>query len=208
MKNKFLVVGCFSLIALFSIFIIAAYYFLNQTSIELVEQYTSPVPLDFQSTSTDKAAAQETLERFKHFMTVVGKGETIESFSLSEEDINNLLLHADWFRRLRGMAHVTIQKDLLLAEISVPLGIFNDRFHGRYLNGKAELEIGVVDDRLRVSIDRLEVDGRSLPREFMTEIRNSNVVAALYEEPTLKTFFNFIAAVKIEDGWLVLQSKE
>ena len=71
MKVKYLVVGCFSLIALFSIFIIAGYYFLNQTSIELVEKYSSPVPLDFQSTSTDKAAAQETLERFKHFITVL-----------------------------------------------------------------------------------------------------------------------------------------
>lgn len=207
MKTRYWLGGCLSIIVLFAVFVIAGYHFINKTSIELVEDYTSSAPLDFQRNAIDQEEVQETIDRFRHFMTAVKNGEPVERFTLSAADINNLLQNANWFRRLRGMAHVAIHKDLLLAEISVPLGMFNDRFQGRYLNGKAELAIGIVDEQLRVTIARLEVDGRALPGEFMTEIRNNNVLASLYEEPILETFFNLVATVKIEDGGLVFQSK-
>ena len=207
MKARYLVGGCLSVIILLALIAAVTYFFINQTSVDLVESYTSSTPLEFTRTETTPEDAQEVLDRFGDFVSALEKGEETGIFSLSGDDINALLQYEDWFRALRGMAHVTIQEDLLRAEISVPLGMFNDRFQGRYLNGTGELAIEMKDDRLQVTIDRLEVDGRSLPDEFMNEIRKNNLVDALYEEPSLENLFNLVGAVKIEDGRLVIQPK-
>lgn len=207
MKTRYWVGGCLSVAVLLAIFAAAAYYYINRASTDLVESYTSSKPLDFPRAETSREEAQSVIERFRNFVYALEKGEETGSFSLSADDINALLQYEDWFHRLRGMAHVTIREDLLRAEISVPLGMFNDRFDGRYLNGTGELAVEMKDDRLRVTIDRLEVGGRNLPGEFMNEVRKSNLLEALYEEPSLEHFFRLVKAVKIEDGRLVIQPR-
>ncbi len=207
MKARYWVGGCLSSVVLLAIIAAAAYYFINQTSVDLVESYTSSTPLEFTRTETTREDAKEVVDRFSDFMADLEKDEETGIFSLSGDDINALLQYEDSFQSLRKMARVTFQEDLLRAEISVPLGMFNDRFQGRYLNGTSELAIEMKDDRLHVTIDRLEVDGRSLPEEIMNEIRKNNLVAALYDEPSLEHFLNLVKAVKIEDGQLVIQPK-
>jgi len=194
-------------IVLLAIFAAVAYYFLLQTSDDLVESYTSPAPLDLSDLEANREETLSVIERLREFITALEQGEATGSLSLSADDINALLQNEELLHGLKGMAHVTIQDDLLRADISVPLGLFNERFEGRYLNGTGELTVEMKDDRLRVTIDRLEVGGRDLPREIMNEIRRNNLVDALYDEPSLEEFLLLIKSVKIEDGRLVIQPK-
>ena len=207
MKTRYWVGGCLSVIVLLAIFAAVAYYFLLQTSDDLVESYTSPAPLDLSDVETKQEETLSVIERLRGFITTLEQGEATGSLSLSADDINALLQNEELLHGLKGMAHVTIQDDLLRADISVPLGLFNERFEGRYLNGTGELTVEMKDDRLRVTIDRLEVGGRDLPREIMNEIRRNNLVDALYDEPSLEEFLLLIKSVKIEDGRLVIQPK-
>lgn len=207
MKTRYWVGGCLSTIILLAVIAGAAYYFILQASDELVETYTSPEPREFARVEKGRDAAQSVIEQFMDYVAAIEQGEEPGSFSLSAEDINALLEYEDLFRELHGMARVDIRDDKLQAEISVPLGLFNDRFEGRYLNGTGEIAVEMKDDRLEVTIDRLEVAGRNLPDEFMHEIRKNNLVAALYEEPSLEEFLRLIKSVKIEDGRLVIQPK-
>ena len=207
MKTRYWVGGCLSVIVLLAIFAAVAYYFLLQTSDDLVESYTSPAPLDLSDLEANREVTLSVIERLREFITALEQGEATGSLSLSADDINALLQNEELLHGLKGMAHVTIQDDLLRADISVPLGLFNERFEGRYLNGTGELTVEMKDDRLRVTIDRLEVGGRDLPREIMNEIRRNNLVDALYDEPSLEEFLLLIKSVKIEDGRLVIQPK-
>ncbi len=207
MKTRYWVGGCLSVIVLLAIFAAVAYYFLLQTSDDLVESYTSPAPLDLSDLEANREETLSVIERLREFITALEQGEATGSLSLSADDINALLQNEELLHGLKGMAHVTIQDDLLRADISVPLGLFNERFEGRYLNGTGELTVEMKDDRLRVTIDRLEVGGRDLPREIMNEIRRNNLVDALYDEPSLEEFLLLIKSVKIEDGRLVIQPK-
>lgn len=207
MKARYWLGGCLSAIILLAVIAAATYYFIRQASDDLVETYTSPAPLDFARAETNREAAQSAVERFRGFIHALEQGEETGSFSLSADDINALLAYEDWFHRLRGMARVNIREDQLRAEISVPLGMFNDRFEGRYLNGTGELAVEMKDDRLEVTIDRLEVGGRNIPEEFMNEIRKNNLVEALYEEPSLERFLHLVESVKIEDGRLVIRPR-
>lgn len=207
MKTRYWVGGCLSLVILLALFAAAAYWFLRQTSENLVESYTSQVPLDLARVETNPEETLSVIERLRDFITALERGEETGSFSLSADDINTLLQNEELLSELKGMARVTIRDDLLRADISVPLGMFNERFEGRYLNGTGELAVEMKDDRLSVTIDRLEVGGRDLPREIMNEIRKNNLVAALYEEPSLEEFLRLIKSVKIEDGRLVIQPK-
>ena len=207
MKTRYWVGGCLSAIILLALIGAAAYYFLLQASDELVETYTSPMPRDFARAEDSRKEAESAIVRFRDFIIALERGEETGSISLSADDINALLEYEDLLREFQGMARVDIQGDKLQAEISVPLGMFNDRFEGRYLNGTGEIAIEMKDDRLEVTIDRLEVGGRDLPEEFMNEIRKNNLVEALYDEPSLERFLHLVKAVKIEDGRLVIEPK-
>ncbi len=207
MKARYWAGGCLSAIILLAVIVAAAYYLIRQASDELVESYTSSTPRDFARAEDGRKEAESAIDRFRDFIIALEQGEETGSFSLSADDINALLAYEDLFRDLHGMARVDIREDKLQAEISVPLGMFNDRFEGRYLNGTGELAVEMRDDRLEVTIDRLEVGGRNLPEEFMNEIRKNNLAEALYEEPSLERFLHLVKSVKIEDGRLVIQPR-
>ena len=207
MKTRYWVGGCLSTVILLALIAAAAYYFLLQASDELVETYTSPAPSDFARAETDQEEALSVVERLMRFYLSLEMGEETGSLSLSADDINALLEYEDLLKEYRGMARVDIQGDQIKADISVPLGMINERFEGRYLNGTGEIAVEMKDDRLEVTIDRLEVGGMDIPEEFMNEIRKNNLVEALYEEPSLERFFKMVKAVKVEDGRLVIQPK-
>ncbi|MXY97852.1 MAG: hypothetical protein F4Z29_08905 [Gemmatimonadetes bacterium] len=207
MKARYWVGGCLSAIILLAVIAGAAYYFLLQASDELVETYTSPEPRDFARTEEGRDEVLSIIDRFRDFAIALEQGEETERFSLSADDINALLENEDLLREFHGMARVDIQDDRLLAEISVPLDLFNERFEGRYLNGTGELSIEMKDDRLEVNIDRLEVGGRNIPEEFMNEIRKNNLVETLLQDPSLERLMGLVKSVKVEDGRVVIEPK-
>ncbi len=207
MKARYWVGGCLSAIVLLAVIAGAAYYFILQASDELVETYTSPEPRDFARVEEGTDEVLSVIDRFRDFAIALERGEETERFSLSADDINALLENEDLLREFHGMARVDIQDDRLLAEISVPLDLFNERFEGRYLNGTGELSVEMRDGRLEVNIDRLEVAGRNLPEEFMNEIRKNNLVETLLQDPSLERFMGLVKSVKVEDGRVVIEPK-
>ena len=207
MKARYWVGGCLSAIILLAVIAGAAYYFILQASDELVETYTSPEPRDFARVEEGRDEALSVIDRFRDFIIAVERGEEAGSFSLSADDINALLEFEDLLREFHGMARVDIRDDRLMAEISVPLDLFNERFEGRYLNGTGELSVEMKDDRLTVNIDRLEVGGQNIPEEFMNEIRKNNLVETLLQDPSLEQFMGLVKSVKVEDGRVVIEPK-
>ena len=207
MKARYWVGGCLSAIILLAVIVGAAYYFILQASDELVDTYTSPEPRDFARVEEGRDEALSVIDRFRDFVIALERGEETESFSLSADDINALLEYEDLLREFHGMARVDIQDDRLLAEISVPLDLFNERFEGRYLNGTGELSVEMRDGRLEVNIDRLEVGGRNIPEEFMNEIRKNNLVETLLQDPSLERFMGLVKSVNVEDGRVVIEPK-
>lgn len=205
MKARYWVGGCLSAIILLAVIAGAAYYFILQASDELVETYTSPAPRDFARAEEGRDLALSVIDRFRAFVIALERGEETGTFSLSVDDINALLEYEDLLREFHGMARVDIQDDRLLAEISVPLDLFNERFEGRYLNGTGELSVEMRDGRLEVNIDRLEVGGRNIPEEFMNEIRKNNLVETLLQDPSLERFMGLVKSVKVQDGRVVIE---
>lgn len=207
MKARYWVGGCLSTIILLAVIAGAAYYFLLQASDDLVDAYTSPEPRDFARVEEGRDEALSVIERFRDFVIALERGEETESFSLSADDINALLEYEDLLREFHGMARVDIRDDRMQADISVPLGMINERFEGRYLNGTGEISVEIRDGRLEVNIDRLEVGGRNIPEEFMNEIRKNNLVETLFQDPYLERFVGLVKSVKVEDGRVVIEPK-
>lgn len=207
MKARYWVGGCLSAVILLAVIAGAAYYYLLRASDELVETYTSPEPRDFARAESDRDEALSVVDRFRDFVIALERGEETGSFALSADDINALLEYEDLFREIHRMARVDIRDDRMQAEISVPLGMFNERFEGRYLNGTGELSVEMRDGRLEVNIDRLEVGGRNIPEEFMNEIRKNNLVDTLLQDPSLERFMGLVKSVKVEDGRVVIEPK-
>lgn len=207
MKARYWVGGCLSAIILLAVIAGAAYYFLLQASDDLVDAYTSPEPRDFAPAEERRDEVLSVIDRFRDFAVSLERGEKTESFSLSADDINALLENENLLREFHGMARVDIRDDRMQADISVPLGMINERFEGRYLNGTGEISVEMRDGRLEVNIDRLEVGGRNIPEEFMNEIRKNNLVETLLQDPSLDRFMGLVKSVKVEDGRVVIEPK-
>ena len=207
MKARYWVGGCLSAIILLAVIAGAAYYFLLQASDDLVDTYTSPEPRDFAPAEERQDEVLSVIDRFRDFAIALERGEETESFLLSADDINAILENEDLLREFHGMARVDIQDDRMQADISVPLGMINERFEGRYLNGTGEISVEMRDGRLEVNIDRLEVGGRNIPEEFMNEIRKNNLVETLFQDPSLERFMGLVKSVKVEDGRVVIEPK-
>ena len=207
MKTRYWVGGCLSAIILLAVIAGAAYYFLLQASDDLVDAYTSPEPRDFAPAEEGRDEALSVIDRSRDFIMALERGEETGSFSLSADDINALLENENLLREFHGMARVDIRDDRLLADISVPLGMINERFEGRYLNGTGEISVEMRDGRLEVNIDRLEVGGRNIPEEFMNEIRKNNLIETLLQDPSLDRFMGLVKSVKVEDGRVVIEPK-
>ena len=207
MKTPLGIGGCLLIIVLLTSIAFGIYYFINKPSLDLVNRYASSKPHAFSRNVSTRAEAQLSLDLFETCIDSLISGSEIKELSLSDNDLNALLEYSKSFSKLRGMGRVMIHNNHLTAEIRVPLGIFNNRYQDKFLNGIADLKAVIIDSKLQITIDRLVVSGKPLPEEFMNDIRKNNLIKQLYEDPILKNFLNRVKTVRIEKNCLVFQFK-
>ncbi len=81
------------------------------------------------------------------------------------------------------------------------------RLKGRYLNGTVVLGVVLVDEVLVVSLRSLEVKGRMLPPEVVSELRSQNLFDRASEHSELQRLKRHIDSIRIEDGKLTIRPR-
>ncbi len=167
------------------------------------EEWTSTTPEKLPVLEMPAEKRQAVKDRVEAFRKAVAAGTASEPLVLSTDDLNALIeANEEW----KGKIFVKVEGDQVKGRVSIPL---NDlplpMVKGRYLNGEADLKASLFDGELIVHLEGLEVNGKPLPNEFMTELRKQNIAKDATKDKDFSAMLRKIESLQIKDGNIILK---
>jgi len=202
---RYLLIGCGSLLGLLLIGGIAT-YFLFWTAVDrILVGFTTDRPLTIPHIQMDEATYTALEERIRDFGSAMEGEAPATPLVLTAEEINVLILRHSKLDNDGAGAVVRILGSQVEAEISIPVGNVLKGLEGRYLNGKAVLAVGVVEERLVAYIQDLRIGDKYLPDQFRERLSRENLLRNAYEKDSdLSNVLSRIRSVEVRDGAIVL----
>lgn len=131
-----------------------------------------------------------------------GPAPAVKPLELSAEEIN-ALINSD--PDLKGVVAVDFADDTFRGKVALPLAKIG--FPGRFLNGEATFDARVDNGLLLITIDTLEVKGKPVPEDFVSELRKQNLVKDMAKDPKQAARLGRIDRVEVKGGKLVITPK-
>ena len=200
--------GCLTLIVLFVVGSLAAYFGVRYAVNRLVARYTAPAPMPVPRVEAGPEEIRAVQERFREFADALQAGRPTPALSLSERELNLLINHAPQAGEFKDHVHVAIVGNKLRGTLSLPLESLGvRRLKNRYLNGVAEVRASLENGILLVTLDALEVNGQPVPERIMAGIRSQNLAKDLYKDAASVELLKKLEALVVEDGRLLIQPR-
>ncbi len=196
-----LIGGCLTVVLLMVIGVGATTYVGYSFYVAQVNNYTSPEPKELPKLDYSEDQIKAVLDRVNAFKAAVKKGEVAEPFVLTADDINALISSE---AELKDKVYVTIADGKVSADASFPLGDVLPGFSGRYFNGRISLKASLESGVLIVTLDDAEVNGKKVPEEFLSKLREENLAKNAYEDRKSAEFIRRFERLTIEDDKIIL----
>jgi hypothetical protein len=188
---------------LIGIAVFVGYRWLNQ----VVNDYTSTTAEQLPTVKMPAEERQSLKDRVEAFRKAVKEGTTTEPLVLSGDDLNALI---DENAELKGTVYVKVEGDQVKGQVSFPLDKLQvplPMLKGRYLNGQADFRASLFDGELIVHLEALEVNGKKVPDQIMTDIRKQNMAKDASKNPDLAETLRKIESLEIKDGKIILTAR-
>lgn len=172
-----------------------------------VEEYTDTEPRALPEVLMNEEDARRVTAAFEDFKRAVKLDQPTDPLVLTGDDIN-LLIHSDpsW-KALKGKVYITIEGDNIRGEVSFPLDEIGGFVKGRYLNGSAVFSVALLDGRLLVFVNAIEVKGEALPEAFMKQLRTENLAKDANENEDTAAFIEKLDAIFVKGSQLIIVPK-
>jgi hypothetical protein len=176
----------------------------------LVDQYTATVPVELPRVDASEARRQSLRSSVDEFRKALEEGKATEALVLSADDINALI---DQDENWKGKLYVAIERGKIKGKVSVPLEDLStgleqigiSMLRGRFLNGEVGFNVSFDNGVLVVAFDKIEVNGKPLPEELMSELRKENLAKDAYDDPKSVAVLRRLEAVEITDDKLIIK---
>ncbi len=168
--------------------------------------YLMDQPTEFASVAISEQRLDEIRHQYNDFLEVMHTGQgTAQTLALTADEANALLADLLHNQALAGQVHVEFQAGKIQAAISfqikdLKLGALFDE--NQYLNAAGVFAVSLVDGRLVVMLDALEVGGQALPDLLIGELKAENLAKDLYNDPESVRLWNRVKQLEIKDGSL------
>jgi hypothetical protein len=183
-----------------------AVYFGYRFFTQLVEQYTATAPRDLPKVEMAVDQRASLKKRVEEFGKAVEEGKAVEPLVLTGDDLNALIEVEPAFAELKGKVYVKIEGDELKGQVSFPLEKLGFApLKGRYLNGEADLKASLNNGVLIVTLDSIEVNGKRVPEEAMTNLRQENLAKDAYKNPKHAETLRKLESLEIKDGKIIIK---
>jgi hypothetical protein len=170
-----------------------------------VDEWTSPTPDELptaQASDEERAAVRD---RVSGFRKALEEGSAVDPLVLTGDDLNALIEENP---DLKGRLFARVDGDKLKAKISLPLEKLKiGMLRGRYLNGEAELKASLSEGILVVTLEKLEVNGKSPPERFISELRKQNLAKDAYDNPRNAELIRRFESLEIKDNRIILKPR-
>jgi hypothetical protein len=203
--------GCFfygciiaSILAvLLALLLAVAAFFAWRAFNQMIDQYTSTTPLELPKVEVPAEKRQALKDHIEEFRKAVEAGNPTEPLVLTADDVNALI---DENEELKGKVFVKIEGEDVKGKVSIPLDKFGlSVLNGRYLNGEADLKASLSDGVLIVTLEGIEVNGKSPPEEVMKGIREQNLAKDAYKDEKTSSMLRKLESLEIKDGKIILR---
>lgn len=189
----------------------AGTFFMYRFASSLVTQYTGTTPLKLPKVEVSEEKQAELRDRVEAFRKALDSGEETPPLVLTSNDVNALIEQSKEFK---DKIFITLEKDKIKGQISLPLDaigenvpIFGPMVRGRYLNGEAELNVLLKDGVPTVTLEDIEVNGKHLPDEVMTNLRQENLAKDALKDRKNAEMLRKLESVELEDGKLIIKAR-
>ena len=203
----YLGIGCLTVVVLMGVLGYFGYKGVRGIISGFVEEYTDTQPRALPEVLVDEEEARTLVANLEAFKKAVRLGQPARPLILTGSDIN-VLIHSDpaW-EALREKVYVSIEGDHVRGEVSIPLDQLGGFAKGRYLNGSAVFTIALLDGRLLVFVNSLEVKGEMLPESFMNQLRKENLAKDTNENKDMAGVIEKLESIAVENGRLIIVPK-
>ncbi len=169
----------------------------------LIHTYTvtTPVPLaEVRGSDLERSAL---LMRWALFYETVRQGLPADPIEFTADELNLLIAgNPEMEERLR----VELTNGNLYARFHLSLGESGRKeLQGRYLHGKARLQVDLSDGWLTVTVAEAEANGRPIPNWMLRRIQQENLARDLDRNAEVQEFLRQLAAIEVSGDRLILR---
>ncbi len=166
-----------------------------------LDAYTSTQPAEIQSVEFSDEEVAAVKQRIEDFKSALEKGEAPEQLVLTADEINAIISSDE---DLKGKLFVKIKDGEITGEASFPIPDVVPLAKGRYFNGSMSLKASLENGVLIVTVDDAEVNGKPVPEDFMTGLREQNLAKDAYDDPKAAEFLRKFESLTIDDDKIIL----
>lgn len=179
-------------------------YFAKRAINRWITDYTDTAPVAIQKVEYPPAQLNELRARLKAFKDAMDQGGAPVELVLTADDLNALITAE---KKLNGKAFIEIDGDKIKGNISLPLDDLGPlKLKGRYLNGTGAFRVTLENGFLDVTLDTLEVKGKSLPQPLLKELKKQNLAKDVTNDPETRATIEKLQSIQIRDSQVILKS--
>jgi hypothetical protein len=205
--GKWVGIGCLITIALLVVGGFITYAVVKSVLVGLMDEYTDTQPRNLPQVTMAESQAKAVCARVDTFLAALKADQAVAPLVLSGDDINALIKYHPAWNKMAGLAYVTIEGSKIKGEVSLQLDAIAKQTKGRYLNGTGVISVQLVDGRMFIFLDSLEVKGKAVPEEFMKSFRSENLAKnANTDEKSAAAIAKF-ESITVQDGTIRIVPK-
>jgi hypothetical protein len=187
-------------------------YGLNKLN-ALIAEYTDTQPLALPKVEISDAERAALDTRLATFYQALEARTATAPLTLTANEINALIASNPSLRPWKDKLYVTLDGDQIKAQVSLPLTDMArvpgfSALKGRYLNGEARLHGALEDGKLMVRMQSLEIKGRSLPAQLMTQLQKENLADQAHRDPKNADVLGKLESIEVKDGQFIIKAKQ
>jgi len=206
--------GCITCLVLALVIGLTAFfvarYAINRVN-ALIVQYTDTSPMTLPKADMPSAELEKLKMRVAAFKDALDAHTNTPPLIFSAQEFNAWVASAPQMKAFKDKFYVSLEGDRIKGQVSLPLEEFKIpllNLKGRYLNGAGTFKAAITNAMLFVTAQSLEVKGKPLPAQFMSQLQAQNLAENADNNPTNTAAFNRFESVEVRDGSIIVKAKK
>ena len=183
----------------------------------MITEYTDTQPATLPHDSMLPSEVKDLKDRLAAFGQSLDAHSNVPPFVLTGHDINGLMNDAfstsgPPMDKFKDHLYVAVEGEHIKGQVSMPADkILRVPFlhtEGRYMNGAVAFKVLLTNQQLSVFIDQVEVKGKPLPDQFMSNLRQVNFAQNAQNDPSNSAAIGRFETIQINGGKIVITPKK
>jgi hypothetical protein len=201
--------GCMTVLVLMAIVTVAGLIALHAAykwANTFIADYTETQAVELPKSELSAAELAALRARWTAFQQSLAAHTNTPPISLTGPEFDALLAEGSGDQSSNHY-YVTIEGDQIKGRVSLPLEGWHIPFldlKGRYLNGSGAFNAGVSNQTLWVTVDTLEVKGKTLPKKILDGLKTINLAENMQANGTNEFGIGRYGDIVVKDGKMIL----